>query len=231
MTSQIKVLPRPGDALILTRIFRGVPDDICQFIINAARPIKLMKNQRLIERGDVGGAMYVVQSGRIEISVVTEGGRKLTLNLIGPGHCFGEISMIDNGERTASAVAIGDARLQPISRATYFEAVRRCPELAINMMEILCERVRSASELAEEVGLLSLSRRLARRILVLHENFVDSDGSIEIAQGDLADFAGATRESTNKILMLWKSTGLIDLKRRKIYLHEIKKLDQLAYGD
>ena len=55
------------------------------------------------------------------------------------------------------------------------------------------------------------------------------DGEIEIAQSDLADFVGATRESTNKILMHWKSLGLISLKRRTIQLKDKARLDQIAH--
>ena len=231
MTHQIKAPLQSDGPLSMARFFNNVPDDIRQSLLGTAAPINLKKDQRLFERGDAGGTMYVVQSGRIEISVVTEAGRKILLNLTGPGHCFGEVSMVDNGQRTASAVALEDTRLQPIARNKFLEALKRSPELGINLMEILCERVRWVSDSVEEYALHSLYRRLARRLIVLHENFALPDGSIEIAQSDLADFAGATRESTNKILMQWKSEGLISVKRRNIRLGDMQKLDQLAYGD
>lgn len=175
--------------------------------------------------------MYVVQTGRVEISLITETGRKMVFNQIGPGHCIGEIGMLDAQLRTASAIAIEDSSLQPISRVTFFDAVKNCPQLAINLMEILCERIRWISDSVEEYALHSLHLRLARRLLVLNKNFADADGAIKIAQSDLADFAGATRESINKILIQWKSEGLINLGRRKIVLLELDKLDQIAYWD
>ncbi|HLA01743.1 MAG TPA: helix-turn-helix domain-containing protein, partial [Aestuariivirga sp.] len=81
----------------------------------------------------------------------------------------------------------------------------------------------------EDYALLSLDRRLARRLLLLHDQFARPDGAIEIAQSDLADFAGATRESTNKILMHWKRLSLISLKRRTIHLKDRAKLDRIAH--
>ena len=173
--------------------------------------------------------MYMVVKGRIEISVVSEAGRKISLNLISAGNCFGEVSMIDNQVRTASAVALEPTSLQPIGRSTFFAAARLCPELAITIAEILCERVRWVSDSVEDYALLSLDRRLARRVLLLHDQFSGPDGTIEIAQSDLADFAGATRESTNKILMHWKSLGVIALKRRTIHVTDKAKLDQIAH--
>ncbi len=231
MTDPSKASARPTDTLWMERLFHNTPDDICRAILGAAPPIHLKKNRRLFEQGDSGGTMYVIQSGRIEISVLTEQGRKISFDLIGSGQCFGEISMVDNGARTASALALEDTILQPISRAIFLEGVTRCPSLAVNLLVILCERLRFASGSVEEYALLPLHRRLARRLLLLHENFARPDGSIEIAQSDLADFAGATRESTNKILMQWKSAGLITLKRGNIHLRDMEELDHLAYGE
>ena len=213
----------------MSRLLQKVPDEVRRFILGASPPVNLKKGQRLFERGDPGGTMYVVLEGRMEISMVTEAGRKISLNLIGPGTCFGEISMFDNRDRTASAVAVDTAQLQPISRATFFEAARRCPDLAITLTEILCERLRWVSDSVEEYALLSLHQRLARRLLVLHDHFAGPDGSVQIAQTDLADFAGATRESTNKILMQWKAKGLITLKRRMIHVNSRSEMDRLAH--
>ena len=213
----------------LSQLFRDITDDARKLILTSALPITLKKGQRLFERGDPGGTMYVVMDGRIEISIVSANGRKISLNLINAGNCFGEVNMIDNRERTASAVALETTTLQPIGRSTFFAAARLCPELAITIAEILCERVRWVSDSVEDYALLSLDRRLARRLLLLHDQFSGPDGTIEIAQSDLADFAGATRESTNKILMHWRSQGLISLKRRTIHVTDRAKLDQIAY--
>jgi CRP/FNR family cyclic AMP-dependent transcriptional regulator len=223
---------KPGSterAVPMSRLFRGVTDEVRQFILTSALPLNLKKGQRLFERGDPGGTMYVVLHGRIEISVVSAAGRKISLNLISGGNCFGEVSMIDNQIRTASAVALEPSSLQPIGRGTFFAAARLCPELAITIAEILSERVRWVSDTVEDYALLQLDRRLARRLLLLHDQFSSPDGTIEIAQSDLADFAGATRESTNKILMQWKSQGLIALKRRTIQLTDRARLDRIAH--
>ena len=224
--------PKSGSAdrsVPMSRLFRGITDDARQLILTAALPLNLKNGQRLFERGDPGGTMYVVVQGRIEISVVSAAGRKISLNLISAGNCFGEVSMIDNEVRTASAVALEPTSLQPIGRSTFFAAARLCPELAITIAEILCERVRWVSDSVEDYALLPLDRRLARRLLLLHDQFSSPDGTIEIAQSDLADFAGATRESTNKILMQWKSLGLISLKRRAIQLMDRARLDRIAH--
>jgi CRP-like cAMP-binding protein len=214
----------------MARLFQGISEEARKLILASALPLTLKKGQRLFERGDPGGTMYVVTQGLIEISIVSPNGRKISLNLISAGNCFGEVNMIDNRSRTASAVALEPTTLQPLGRSTFFAAARLSPELAITIAEILCERVRWVSDAVEDYALLSLDRRLARRLLVLHNQHARADGAIEIAQSDLADFAGATRESTNKILMNWKSLGFISLGRRSIRLEDSERLEQIAHG-
>lgn len=231
MTHETQASPTKGTAISISRLFEGVPDDFRQVALRAGPSTILKKGQTLFERGEDGGTMYVVQSGRIEISMITESGRKMVFNLIGPGHCIGEIGMLDGHKRSASAIAIEDSSLMPISRSTFFEAVKLCPQLAINMMEILCARIRWVSNSVEEYALHSLQLRLARRVLVLHRNFGGSTGAINITQTDLADFAGATREATNKVLMQWKNDKLISLGRGRITVTDLARLEHVAFAE
>jgi CRP-like cAMP-binding protein len=96
-------------------------------------------------------------------------------------------------------------------------------------MQALCERLRWMADSVEDYALLSLERRLARRLLLLARNFATADGGIAISQRDLADFAGATREAVNKILIGWQEAGFIALKRKLIYLARPAALDRLAH--
>jgi CRP/FNR family transcriptional regulator, cyclic AMP receptor protein len=222
---------RNASTLELARLFSGVPENVRQFVLGSTQPMAVKKGTSLFERGDKGGTMYVVQQGRIEISIITEIGRKIVLNQVPPGHCVGEIGMIDTGERTASAMALEDSRLFMVARSTFLEAVQTCPQLSINLMEIFCERLRWVSNSVEEYALHSVELRLARRLLVLHKSFGEAAEGISITQNDLADFAGATRESVNKILMQWKQDGAVDVKRGKIILIQLEVLDRIAHGE
>jgi CRP-like cAMP-binding protein len=229
MNANTKAKKHTENSVSATKFFHGIEADVKEFILNATAPLSLKKGQRLFERDDPGGVMYIILEGRIEISMITEAGRKISLNLIDAGNCFGEISMLDHRKRTASAVAVVASRLQPIHYDTFVAAVKRSQVLAFTLIEILCERVRWLSDSVEEYALLSLERRLARRLLVLHQKFASDDGSINIAQSDLADFAGSSRESTNKVLMHWKSMGLISIGRRALVLLDKARLERIAY--
>ena len=208
--------------------FRSVSEEARQALLQSGQILSFKSGSLLFQHGEPGGSMFVVISGLIEVSVLTPDGRKISLNRLGPGQCFGEISMIDGMPRTADTVALGDARLLSISREAFFDTSQRYPELGLAMVQLLCERVRWLSDSVEDYAILPLERRLARRLLVLFDRFGDEERSIKIAQADLADFVGATRESINKILIAWRKRGLIGISRKAIQLIDQDGLSSVA---
>lgn len=215
-------------SLTTCRLFKNVEHAALDLIRRAASPFGLAAGQQLFGRGDDGLMMYVVLSGRLEVYAISESGRKVSLNLLRAGECIGEISMFDGIARSASIAAQEDTLLQPLSKATFVAASAQSTTLALNMIEILCERFRWASNSVEDFAMLSLEQRLARRLLLLHDRFSNPKGEITMTQHDLADFAGASREATNKVLMQWKGSSIIDIRRGSIKLLLMNKLDQLA---
>jgi CRP/FNR family transcriptional regulator, cyclic AMP receptor protein len=218
-------------ALAVSRLFLNIPDDVRAMITTATQPVPVAKHASLFEYGDEGDSMYVVQRGRIEISILNSAGRKIILNQIPDGHCFGEISMVDRLKRTASAIALEPSIVLPVSRNTFLKATQSCPQLAINLAEILCERLRWVSASVEEYALFAIDLRLARRLLSMHASFGGANGEVKATQNDLAEYIGATRESTNKILMRWKLDGLVGLKRGSFFILDKPRLERIAIGE
>src|ERR1700748_493768 len=70
------------------------------------KEVKLKKNDPVFFRGDAADSMYFVLHGAIEISIATEEGKKILLSILSPGSSFGEIGVLDGGQRTANAVAL-----------------------------------------------------------------------------------------------------------------------------
>jgi F420-non-reducing hydrogenase small subunit len=84
--------------------------------------------------------MYVIQSGAVEISQ-SQNGAKAVLALLERGGFFGEMALIDNHPRTASATAISRCRLLPLTRASLTERIRRDPGVVVHLLKTLCERI------------------------------------------------------------------------------------------
>ena len=106
---------------------------------------RVSSGEVVFHEGDLGTEMYIIQEGQVEIlRLGSEGPRRLAL--LEKGDFFGEMSILDELPRTATAAAVTDARLLEINGATFDEMLRANPEIAIRIMRKLSLRVRRADE-------------------------------------------------------------------------------------
>ena len=182
-------------------------------------------------RGDPGDALYGVVSGRVRVSAQTANGKEVILNVMKPGDVFGEIALLDGQPRTASATSVAATQLMVIQRADFLALIKREPQLAIHLIELLCGRVRWTSEQMEDTSLLNVSQRLAKRVLHLassHGAPSDDGVQIRISQEQLAKFLGLSRQIVNKYLQTWKRKGWIALGRGKLIVSDEMALMKLT---
>jgi F420-non-reducing hydrogenase small subunit len=102
--------------------------------------ITFAKGEIVFSQGDMGDTMYIIQSGAVEISQ-SRNGSKAVLALLERGGFFGEMALIDNHPRSASATAISRCRLLPLTRASLTERIRHDPGVVIHLLKTLCERI------------------------------------------------------------------------------------------
>lgn len=97
--------------------------------------------EKIFVSEDEGDCMYVVRSGLVEIRYYG-----VVLDLIGPGGMFGEIAIIDGSTRSASAIAVEDCEVAPITREGFLTLVQRRPTFALDVMKALARRIRGMNE-------------------------------------------------------------------------------------
>ena len=129
------------------------------------------RNTRLFRQGEKGDAMYLIESGRVRISIQDDDNQELTLAELAQGDFFGEMSIIDGRQRSADAQVIEDARLAILSRDAFLSFVRTSPDVALEMLSALTDRLRRTDDLLrsrvsrnaneEEKARLTLANRAA----------------------------------------------------------------------
>lgn len=214
-------------ALSTNDFFSGLGTEIIAAMADLCVPVTLGDGQMLFLKGDPGDALYCVRRGRIMIMVSTSGGKQLILNVLGSGDVFGEIALLDGQPRTADAVASGQTELLMIKRADFKDLLRRQPEIAVRLIELLCTRLRWTNDRMEEASLLALSSRLARRLLKLADDFGDE---IEISQEELSILVGSARESVNRQLQVWRRSGAVELGRSRVRIVDRAQLERDSSG-
>ena len=105
------------------------------------------QNTRLFRQGDKGNAMYLIESGKVRISIHDDDKQELTLAELAQGDFFGEMSIIDGRQRSADAHVIEDARLAILSREAFLSFVRTNPDVALKMLSALTDRLRRTDDL------------------------------------------------------------------------------------
>ncbi len=103
--------------------------------------------ETLFKAGDSGESLYVVQSGQIELFIKDTAGQKIVLTVAGLGEVFGELSMLDHGARTATAVALIDTELLELDRDDLLLLFRNTPEAALGMLAAMGHMTRKADAL------------------------------------------------------------------------------------
>src|SRR5438094_8237754 len=105
------------------------------------------KGDTIFAYGDAGDALYIVRSGSVEVFVENTEGEKIILAENLPGDLFGEISLMDGGARTATAVAIDDAELLTLDRADLLELITQHPHAAMDLLTVMGRRLRATDEM------------------------------------------------------------------------------------
>jgi CRP-like cAMP-binding protein len=185
--------------------------------------------EMLFQKGDPGDSLMAIISGRIKISTLSESGKEVALNILGPGDMFGEIALIDGRERTADASAMAASELLVIQRRDFMPFLEHRPDVSARLLVVLCERIRWVSDLYEDAVFLDLPARLSKQLLRLAKAYGEPvpNGtmiSLKLSQQELGNLMGTTRESVNKQIGAWREEGLISIDKGFITIHEMDTL-------
>jgi CRP/FNR family cyclic AMP-dependent transcriptional regulator len=189
----------------------------------------------IFSKGDPGSGLFAIHKGTVKISAPSIGGHDAVFNLLSAGDVFGEIAVLDGRPRTADAVAVTDCELFVVERREFLPLVREEPEIALKIIDLLCQRLRHQSEQREDVMFLDLPSRLAKALLRLSgaEGSASevSERRVKVTQLDLANMIGMSRESTNRQLRSWEKRRWVRLDRGAVVILSSEALLLISESD
>src|SRR3954462_7498706 len=161
-------------------LFESLDDDAADTICSLLIAEECDAGAYLFRAGDAGDSMYVIEDGKIQISMRSSDGEDLILAVLGPGDFFGEMALIDGKPRSANAKVVEHCRLAVLSRSHFLSFVGRSPNVAVEMLTALSRRLRRTDEL-----LRHLATRNANEEEEAHLTFADRAADI------IAEFGGS----------------------------------------
>lgn len=109
---------------------------------------------RIFREGDVGDKAYIVESGTVEISKEVAGGETVVITVVGKGAMIGDMALIDNQPRAATARVVEDAVLVVIERVDFEDRLGRSDPVVRRLLKILVERLRAQNvKLAQQTAI------------------------------------------------------------------------------
>ncbi len=159
------------DDLRQVPLFESLDEEAAKELSGLLETLDCEAPKVLFRAGDAGDAMYIIERGKVRISVEATDGRELTLTELGQGDFFGELALLDRQPRSANATVSEESRLAVLSREHFLSFMRSKPNVALEMLTALAHRLRRTDELlrhsvtrnvnVEEAARLTLSDRAA----------------------------------------------------------------------
>ena len=224
--------PERRQLLRKSALFSRLPDEEIDALLAHAVIEKFRAGALIGAKGDPGSSMMAVLTGQVLISVLSVEGKQVVLNIINEGEVVGEIALLDGKERSADMTASTNCELLVIERRSFLPLLER-PALTRELLRVLCEKVRRTSEQVEDVLFLDVEARIAKALLRLahHGNTPARPGArvaLRISQRELGNLVGASRESINKQLQVWRRSGIIAIDNGAIVIRNAAALE--AFG-
>lgn len=172
-----------ADTTVLSQIqlFAQLDDDERGVLGQAMSERALAPGALLFRVGDPGDSMFIVTAGAVELFVKDTAGQKIVLHTATPGDFFGELSLLDGGSRTASAVALAPSNLLVLDRDDLLQLFRKRPDAALDMLAAMSRMTRKANALLRE--------RVARNV---NEEVSEERGGLVLRVADwVANFSGS----------------------------------------
>ena len=147
-------------------LFESLDNDAARELCELLESIDRKSGALLFRAGDEGDAMYVIEQGKIRICVRAKDGHEVTLTELGRGDFFGEMVLLDGKSRSADAVVKEDARLAVLSREHFLSFVHTHPNVALEMLTALTNRLRQTDELLRHSATRNVNVEEAARLTV-----------------------------------------------------------------
>lgn len=211
--------------------------DAMDRISRHARERVLGPNDIIYHQDDESTHFYIVQSGNVRLSYITEEGFVSLFAIMAPGGTLGEAGVLGGFDHVETASTIGPTTVLAISADCLRGDGSGAAELRAEMGRLVARRYLAQMQLTRALYLPKLSQRLAHALLQLLETLgnevryrdrmVDCLGPV-VTQSDLGSMARGTRENINKTLRKWDKDGLVQLEDRHILFLDRTRLENMA---
>jgi CRP-like cAMP-binding protein len=213
--------------------FSRLSQPLREAILSRAVVRRLHDGAILSARGAAAEEWCGVARGAVRVSSVSLSGKQVTLTYVEPGTWFGDISLFDGMPRTHDAHAHGETTLLVVRRPDFKDLLANHVELYDALLRLNCRRLRLLFDAVEDLNTRPLSARLAKQILLLARSYGVEHGEeirigLQLAQEDIAQLLGASRQRVNQELKGFERDGAVRIEPTRLVVLSKDKLLGIA---
>ncbi|MCW3060104.1 MAG: transcriptional regulator, Crp/Fnr family [Capsulimonas sp.] len=212
-------------------VLAALPEETQKRLERIAEQRQYRRRQVIHFADQAGDFLFLLCSGRVKVSRVSEQGREVTLGLIEGSQIFGETGLLaENLPYELMAETLEDSLVCVFRRNDIIAALNETPAAAMEMMKLIADRRSQAEATVADLVFLEVPKRLSKLLLRLNDEYgskTSRGGTLikaKFTHQELANMIGSTRETTTLILNDFKRQGHIDFSGRKIVIRNSAEL-------
>jgi len=213
--------------------FSKLSQPLREAILSRSVVRRLADGATLSTRGAPAEDWCGVAKGAVRVSSVSLSGKQVTLTYVEPGTWFGDIALFDGLPRTHDGNAHGETTLLVVRKADFKELLGQHVELYDALLRLNCRRLRLMFDVIEDLNTRPLAARLAKQLLLLARSYGVAEGGeirigLQLAQEDLAQLLGASRQRVNQELKGFEREGAVRVEPTRLAVLSKDKLLAIA---
>ena len=210
-------------------LLAGVPEADVRRVLATARRRSFGRNEVVFHAGDPADTLHLIKTGRFAVQATTQLGDTATFAILGPGESFGELALVsEDAVRSAAVVALEPGETYSIYHRDFVRLRERHPSVNIVLLTLLAGQVLRLSERLVEALYVDADTRVLRRVRDLSVLYGDGSGEavIPLTQESIAQLAGTSRATVNRVLREEEERGTLERGRGKTVVFDTEALSR-----
>ncbi len=215
-------------------LFRGAPERALEIAAAAVRKRIYEPGTTVFQEGDKGEALYMLRSGLVKLSKVDLGGHEKTLAILQPPEFFGEMALVGESTRSATALTLGEVAAYLLFNDDFRRLMADYPAVSLNLTTTLANRLRGMDDESQILSYKDAQGRVAYVLLRLYRGgVVDLDEEralVRLTHQELASLAGTSRETVTRALRALENEGVIETRPKEVFITDPQGLEEILHG-
>ncbi|MCA9836796.1 MAG: Crp/Fnr family transcriptional regulator [Trueperaceae bacterium] len=216
-------------------LFKDAPERALEVAASVVQLRQFPAGTTLFQEGDMGEALYIMHKGLVKLSKVDLGGYEKTLAILQPPEFFGEMALLGDKSRSATALTLGEVEAYLLFEDDFNKLIQAYPQVSINLTTTLAKRLSGTNDEAQILSYKDAQGRVAYVILRLYRSGVielSADGTavVQLTHQELANLAGTSRETVTRALKVLEKQDVIRTRPKEIIVIDIDGLEEILHG-